>query len=185
MDRKHRRGQSHALRPIHTVPAGDASHGHSRRSHTARFCSGEVSIHYRFHPRAGSRTQLVRRHSYRGQAILVVRHPDGIINHLPEWMAQPQAAELGVREQPRFPLQLLSDLRDLIGGFLLAPTESAAGEHNETIRTMETETGNPVRTGQASSSNDDPGSIAATPGNAHSGSYSIPADGEKTDRRQR
>ena len=169
----------------HIARSSGANPGSTRRSHTARFCVSEVSIHYRFHPRAGSRAQLIRRHSYRGQAILVVRQPDGVINHLPEWMAQPQAAELGVREQPRFPLQLLSDLRDLIGGFLLAPTESATGEQNETIRTMEAETGKPVRTGRASSPDDGPGSVAATPGCAHSGSYGIPAGGEEPDRRQR
>jgi hypothetical protein len=51
---------------------------------------------------------------YRDTAILVVRHPDGSLGYVPEWMTSPEAAAFSPRKLVVIPVRNLRDLRSTL-----------------------------------------------------------------------
>ena len=90
-----------------------------------------VTVHYRFHPLAGTRVTAVEHRSHRGEPILAVSDSDGRRYHLPLWMTAPEAAQWGVRDRPRLSLSALSELRDLIAAWSAEPARPATGDRDE------------------------------------------------------
>src|ERR1700704_3905026 len=83
-----------------------------RHRHNAVYPQSEATIHYRFHPYAG------------------VALPDSTLA-IPEWMARPEAAALGVRSQPLVPLQHLRELRITLDSLLSSLSDSIRGGGDE------------------------------------------------------
>ena len=60
------------------------------------------------------------RRVYRDTALLVVRHPDGSLGHIPEWMTKPEAIAFSLRDRVVIPVRNLRDLRStLVQRFVL------------------------------------------------------------------
>src|SRR5450631_2008284 len=97
----------------------------SKQLHTAREHWTEGKVHYRFHPRCGDVVAIKRRLIRYGVDLVVIEQLDGSLAQLPAWMLREAAALLGLRPEPRFPLEVLRSLRfevDALLGFL--PSES-------------------------------------------------------------
>ena len=173
-DRRPRPDRSPAHRSRRTDRSGDASPGRSRRSHTARFRSDEVTVHYRFHPLAGIPVRFYRRHRFPEQTILIVERPDGSIVHVPEWMTLPAAAEIALEDRPRLSLQALSELRASIEALVVALSASTNGECDGT------DTGaaarESVRPGEPSPAHGPHGDAAASRGADHGSDDDMPAN---------
>ena len=43
--------------------------------------------------------------------MLVIQQPDGTLAQVPEWMTAPEAGSAVIRDEPRFPLTVLRELR--------------------------------------------------------------------------
>ena len=102
----------------------------SKQLQTARELWTEGKVHYRFHPRCGEVVAIKRRLSRYGVDLVVVEQADGSFAQLPAWMLREAAALLGLRPEPRFPLEVLRSLRaevDALLGFL--PSESDLEKH--------------------------------------------------------
>jgi hypothetical protein len=54
---------------------------------------------------------IKRRLSRYGVDLVVIEQPDGSLAQLPTWMLREAAALLGLRADPRFPLEVLRSLR--------------------------------------------------------------------------
>ena len=103
----------------------------AQQPHTARY-QAPVTIHYRFHPRAGQRVEVTRRHRFRGTEVLVVRQPDGTLAQIPMWMCSPGAATLAVVDRPRVALDALRDLRLVLDAVLPLCSHTDVGERHGT-----------------------------------------------------
>ena len=57
---------------------------------------------------------VIARKVYRDTAILVVRHPDGSLGYVPEWMTSPEAAAFSPRKLVVIPVRNLRDLRSTL-----------------------------------------------------------------------
>ena len=90
-----------------------------------------VTVHYRFHPLAGTRVTAVEHRSHRGEPIVTVCDSEGRRYHLPLWMTAPEAAQWGLRERPRLSLSALSEVRDLIAAWSAEPALPARGDCDE------------------------------------------------------
>jgi hypothetical protein len=93
-----------------------------------------VTIHYPYHPRCGERVGVWRRHGFRGVIMLVVRQLDGTMAQIPEWMCTPEAAAAPILEAPRFPLQVLRELRLTVDAAVASLPGSNDGEWHGTSR---------------------------------------------------
>ena len=87
-----------------------------------------VTVHYRFHPLAGTQVTAVEHRSHRGEPIVAVCDTHGKRYHLPLWMTAPEAAQWGLRGRPRVSLTALSELRDLIAAWSAHPVSPEAFE---------------------------------------------------------
>ena len=76
---------------------------------------------------------MLRRHSFRGVTMLVVRQPDGTLTHVPEWMCAPTAASAPIREGARFPLEVLRKLRIAADAALALLSPSVRGRGGVSI----------------------------------------------------
>ena len=101
-----------------------------RPAHKPHKLSETVTVHYRFHPLAGTQVQTLERRSHRGEAVVVVADSEGRRYHLPIWMTVPEAAQWGLRKRPRLSLPALSELRDLIAAWSTGPALPATGDHD-------------------------------------------------------
>jgi hypothetical protein len=52
--------------------------------------------------------------TFRGEQIVTVVFPDGMLSSLPAWMSEPSAAQLDIHEPPRFSRESLNDLRRVL-----------------------------------------------------------------------
>jgi hypothetical protein len=121
------------------------------------------------------------RNTYAGMAVLIVHQPDGTLAHVPEWMARPEAAALGLFSPPRLPLRCLNDLRSIVDATLSSLCSSSAcggGDGRTATPTATREATGSVSTGATGSGaeRDDTGEVA---GAAHK-----PAGGDHTGRRR-
>jgi hypothetical protein len=66
--------------------------------------------------------------------MVIVRQPDGTAAFVPEWMMYPEAARLGLCEQPRLPLGCLRDLRHLLRAILRTPAVQGESEDGGSSR---------------------------------------------------
>jgi hypothetical protein len=105
---------------------------------------GEVIIHYRFHSKAGKSMPIIGRSTHYGLDVVVVRQPDGTSAHIPAWMTNPEAKELGVRDQPRLPLICLRNLRAAVGVILGALGNQSDSGNGGTNVTPKAQTGAPA-----------------------------------------
>ena len=96
-----------------------------------------VTVHYRFHPLAGTRATTPENRSHRGEPIVVVADSDGHRYHLPLWMTAPDAAQWGLRDCPRLSHSALSELRDLIAIWSAQPAPPATGDRDEMSKATE------------------------------------------------
>src|SRR5450631_1835411 len=78
----------------------------SKQLHTAREHWSEGKVHYRFHPRCGEQVTIKRRLSRYGVDLVVIEQADGSLAQLPAWMLQEAAAQLRLRPEPSFPLEI-------------------------------------------------------------------------------
>jgi len=67
---------------------------------------------------------------HRDVVVLIVDLPDSTLA-IPEWMARPEAAALGVRSQPLVPLQHLRELRITLDSLLSSLSDSISGGGDE------------------------------------------------------
>ena len=102
-----------------------------RPAHKPHSANQTVTVHYRFHPLAGTRVTAVEHRSHRGEPIAAVSDSEGRRYHLPLWMTVPEAAQWGLRERPRLSLSALSEVRDLIAAWSAEPARPAAGDRDE------------------------------------------------------
>jgi hypothetical protein len=77
----------------------------------------------------------VRRHPFRGVTMLVIEQPDGTMALVPEWMTEPAAATVEIREAPRFPLAELRALRQLADAVLSLLSDRSNGDRHGILRT--------------------------------------------------
>src|ERR1700746_605696 len=70
-----------------------------RHRHNAGYPQSEATIHYRFHPYAGMALPVTACKVHRDVVVLIVGLPDSTLA-IPEWMARPEAAALGVGGPP-------------------------------------------------------------------------------------
>jgi hypothetical protein len=118
----------------------------SKQLHTARELWTEGKVHYRFHPRFGEVIAIKRRLSRFGVDLVVVEQADGSLAQLPAWMLDEAAGLLGLRPEPRFPLEILRSLRaevDALLGFLLSESDLEKGVDDADFRRS---TAEPART---------------------------------------
>ena len=108
-----------------------------RPAHKPHKVSETVTVHYRFHPLAGTRARILEQRSHRGEPIVAVADSDGRRYHLPLWMTAPEAAQWGLRERPRLSHSALSELRDLIAAWSAEPGRPATGDRDEIPQTRE------------------------------------------------
>ena len=125
--------------PFHgSSPAPD---GHSvrwcRPAHKPHKVNETITVHYRFHPLAGTRATTLENRSHRGEPIVVVADSDGQRYHLPLWMTAPEAAQWGLRDRPRLSHSALSELRDLIAAWSAEPAPPATGDRDEISKARE------------------------------------------------
>ena len=108
-----------------------------RPAHKPHKVNETVTVHYRFHPLAGTRATTLENRSHRGEPIVVVADPDGQRYHLPLWMTAPEAAQWGLRDRPRLSHSALSELRDLIAAWSAEPAPPATGDRDEISKARE------------------------------------------------
>jgi hypothetical protein len=75
-----------------------------------------VTVHYRWHPFAGSKLSLVKTAGITGAAELHCQTPDGIVLGIPRWMTESVrcvSMEIG---EPVVGVHALSELRTLLDG---------------------------------------------------------------------
>src|SRR6516165_9626397 len=101
-----------------------------RHRHNAGYPQSEATIHYRFHPYAGMALPVTACKVHRDVVVLIVDLPDSTLE-IPEWMAQPEAAALGVRSPPLVPLQHLRELRITLDSLLSSLSDSITGGGDE------------------------------------------------------
>src|SRR6202050_450723 len=101
-----------------------------RHRHNAGYPQSEATIHYRFHPYAGMALPITACKVHRDVVVLIVDLPDSTLA-IPEWMARPEAAALGVRSPPLVPLQHLRDLRITLDSLLSSLSDSIRGGGDE------------------------------------------------------
>ncbi len=77
----------------------------------------------------------MRRHPFRGVTMLVIEQPDGTMALVPEWMTEPAAATVKIRETPRFPLAELWALRQLADAVLSLLSDRGNGDRHGILRT--------------------------------------------------
>jgi hypothetical protein len=121
---------------------------HNAGYHTA-------TIHYRFHPLAGMVLPVRARRVYRDTALLIVRHPDGSLSHVPEWMTSPEAAVFSPRSLVVLPVRNLRDLRNTLDALLSSfssDSDDGGGRGNTTCRqsTKSVSTGDSAGSARAS-----------------------------------
>ena len=83
--------------------------------------SSSITVHYRFHPLAGTELQVVRV-GRRAEMPITVRGPDGVDLKIPRWMTDPSAGDL-----------VLSDTATLAVAALRAVTELVATHERLTL----------------------------------------------------
>ena len=133
-----------------------------------------VTVHYRFHPLAGTRATTLENRSHRGEPIVVVADSDGQRYHLPLWMTAPEAAQWGLRDRPRLSHSALSELRDLIAAWSAQPAPPATGDRDEISKATEAAEDADVRAAAPSQ----PAGGCETRGGGHSGGADCGGDGE-------
>src|SRR6516165_7230079 len=101
-----------------------------RLRHNAGYPQSEATIHYRFHPYAGMARPVTACKVHRDVVVLIVDLPDSTLA-IPEWMARPEAAALGVRSPPLVPLQHLRELRITLDSLLSSLSDSIRGGGDE------------------------------------------------------
>src|ERR1700674_2081917 len=101
-----------------------------RHRHNAGYPQSEATIHYRFHPYAGMALPVTACKVHRDVVVLIVDMPDSTLA-IPEWMARPEAAALGVRSPPLVPLQHLRELRITLDSLLSSLSDSIRGGGDE------------------------------------------------------
>jgi hypothetical protein len=101
-----------------------------RHRHNAEYPQSEATIHYRFHPYAGMALPVTACKVHRDVVVLIVDLPDSTLA-IPEWMARPEAAALGVRSPPLVPLQHLRELRITLDSLLSSLSDSISGGGDE------------------------------------------------------
>lgn len=87
-------------------------------SYTPRIRYSAVIVHCRSHSLAGQRVPQVGRRLLRGSAILVVADANMKRYHISKWMTALEASRWAIREMPRLPLALLTDLREPLSALL-------------------------------------------------------------------
>jgi hypothetical protein len=104
-----------------------------RHRHNAVDQHSEATIHYRFHPYAGMALPVTACKVHRNVVVLLVGLPDSTLA-IPEWMARPEAAALGLRSPPLIPVQHLRELRITLDGLLssLSDDSISGGGHEAT-----------------------------------------------------
>jgi hypothetical protein len=70
--------------------------------------------------------------------MLVIEQPDGTMALVPEWMTEPAAATVAIREAPRFPLAELRALRQLADAVLSLLSDRGNGDRHGILRTPRT-----------------------------------------------
>lgn len=120
--------------PTRWLTRGATCHRRSRQRHNAQYQGSDVTIHYPYHPRCGERVAVWRRHEFRGKTMLVVRQPDGTMAQIPQWMCTPEAAVAPILQAPRFPLQVLRELRLCVDAAVALLSGSNGGERHGTSR---------------------------------------------------
>ena len=108
-----------------------------RPAHKPHKVNETVTVHYRFHPLAGTRATTLENRSHRGEPIVVVADSDGQRYHLPLWMTAPEAAQWGLRDRPRLSHSALSELRDLIAAWSAELAPPATGDRDEISKARE------------------------------------------------
>ena len=104
-----------------------------RHRHNAVDQHSEATIHYRFHPNAGMALPVTACKVHRNVIVLLVGLPDSTLA-IPEWMARPEAAALGLRSPPLIPVQHLRELRITLDSLLssLSDDSISGGGHEAT-----------------------------------------------------
>ena len=76
------------------------------------------------------------RRVYRDTALLIVRHPDGSLSHVPEWMTSPEAAVFSPRSLVVIPVRNLRDLRNTLDALssFSSDSDDGGGRGNTTCR---------------------------------------------------
>ena len=115
----------------------------SKRRHSAQYQQSEATIHYRYHPLAGSGIQVIGQSVHDGQEFLVCIQPDGTRMLLPAWMTRPGSAGLVVADGPPcFPAAVLGGLfRELEAVLSLLPDSTKTGDSDETTPVRPASTG--------------------------------------------
>ena len=108
-----------------------------RPAHKPHKVNETVTVHWSFHPLAGTRATTLENRSHRGEPIVVVADSDGHRYHLPLWMTAPEAAQWGLRDRPRLSHSALSELRDLIAVWSAQPAPPATGDRDEVSKATE------------------------------------------------
>ena len=67
--------------------------------------------------------------------MLVIEQPDGTMALVPEWMTEPAAAAVEIREAPRFPLAELRALRQVADAVLSLLSDRGNGDRHGILRT--------------------------------------------------
>ena len=88
--------------------------------------SETVTVHYRFHPLAGTQVQTLERRSHRGEPIVVVADAKGRRYQIPLWMTLPEAARWEVRKRLRPSVQAVKWFRQACGKSSTAVRETSS-----------------------------------------------------------
>ena len=162
-----------------------AQDGHSglwcRPAHKPHKVNETVTVHYRFHPLAGTRATTLESRSHRGEPIVVVADADGHRYHLPLWMTAPEAAQWGLRDRPRLSPSALSELRDLIAAWSAQPAPPATGDRDEISKAREAAKDADVR----AAGSGQPAGGCETGGGGRSGGADCGGDGRHRSGRER
>jgi hypothetical protein len=98
-----------------------------------------VTVTYPFHPLAGQSVPVVRHfHEHSGAHHLMIQGPNGPKLLVPEWMTLPEAAAIRIESFPRFSVNRLMELRDLIDRLMLTSSGEKrvpGGPSNEALGT--------------------------------------------------
>ena len=152
-----------------------------RPAHKPHKVNETVTVHYRFHPLAGTRAKTLENRSHRGEPIVVVADCDGHRYHLPLWMTAPEAAQWGLRDRPRLSHSALSELRDLIAVWSAEPAPPATGERDEISKAREAAEDAEVR----AAGSGQPAGGRETGGGGRSGGADCGGDGRHRSGRER
>ena len=169
-----RRSSSSAVRGGHSVRS-------CRPAHKPHKVNETVTVHYRFHPLAGTRAATLENRSHRGEPIVVVTDCDGQRYHLPLWMTAPEAAQWGLRDRPRLSHSALSELRDLIAVWSAQPAPPATGDRDEISKAREVAEDADVR----AAGSGQPAGGRETGGGGRSGGADCGGDGRHRSSRER